>query len=621
MSSRGGSLLLSLTFGGVLVLGLIAERITGAGAALTATVVVRTLVLLGLIAWGALRGARASGERQVLWRWVLRCYVVGFVGLLLYTAQSEWVGGWLLDGPLSRSSPRLAVAFQVLFPALLVSSLLPLALLEACVAAMARAPLLETERARGALFSGVGTASVLIFGFCAVYVATQLDTMWDLSYFRTTRSGESTRRIIQGLNEPLQVTLFFPPANDAGELVAQYFRELREESPLLQVEWLDHAMEPGRARALGVADNGAFALSRGERHEVYKVGLDLDRARGQLLQLDKAVHRRLLMLARPRRVLYLTAGHGERGEVPPRPGEQAPQSIADLKDFLRAQNMEVRLLGLAEGLGKEVPPDAALVMIPGPMKEFLPEEATALREYVDRGGKLWIALEPEGPTHDALLAPLGLRYVNTPLVNEQMFLRVRHLQSDRANLGSAFFSSHPSVSTLATLGPRAPVLFPGSGTFEPGGPPLAGVSHDVAVRAHEATFPDKDRDFSHDVDEERANWPLMMAVHKTGSGQEPARAVVMGDVDALADGVLRNTGNSYLALDVLRWLTGDELFSGTVSNEEDVPIQHTREQDVLWFYATVLLAPAVVLGMGFFVTRRRGRGVPREPVMPEGGGR
>jgi hypothetical protein len=53
-----------------------------------------------------------------------------------------------------------------------------------------------------------------------------------------------------------------------------------------------------------------------------------------------------------------------------------------------------------------------------------------------------------------------------------------------------------------------------------------------------------------------------------------------------------------------------------VTSEEDVPIQHTREQDVLWFWATVLLAPALVLGVGFFVTRRRGR---RAPAVPAGG--
>ena len=93
----------------------------------------------------------------------------------------------------------------------------------------------------------------------------------------------------------------------------------------------------------------------------------------------------------------------------------------------------------------------------------------------------------------------------------------------------------------------------------------------------------------------------------------------MADSDALADGVLQNLGNAYLALDTLRWITGEESISGVVSSEEDVPIQHTRAQDVLWFYATVLLAPALVLGVGFFVTRRRGRRAPR--IAAEGGAR
>lgn len=40
------------------------------------------------------------------------------------------------------------------------------------------------------------------------------------------------------------------------------------------------------------------------------------------------------------------------------------------------------------------------------------------------------------------------------------------------------------------------------------------------------------------------------------------------------------------------------------SSKEDVPIQHTREQEVVWFYATVLLAPALVLGVGSRVRLR-----------------
>jgi hypothetical protein len=617
MNSRTSSLVPSIAFAVVLLVGLIAERIAGAGAVLTATVVVRTVLLLGILGWAVLKLMQSSGERRTLWRWALLCYVVGFVGLLLFTAQSE-LGARVLGTPLSQSSPKLAVTFQALFPALLVLSLVPLALLEASAAAMARAPVLESARARGALFSGLGTACVLIFSFSVMYVATARDVSWDLSYFRTAKPGESTRKLVRGLNEPVKVTLFFPPANEVGEAVAQYFRELGQEAPQLQVERLDQAIEPAKARALGVTTNGVVVVARGEQREIYTAGLDIDLARGQLQRLDQEIQKRLLTVARPRRVVYLTQGHGERTDERAAPGQTPRPGIAQLKDLLRGQNVEIQTTSAAEGLGTEVPRDAAVVIILGPTKDFLPEEVAALRDYFNKGGHLWIALDPEGPNYDSLLEMLGVKYLNTTLANDQVYFRTTHQKSDRANLGTANFSSHPSVSTLASLGAQAPVAFLGAGAIEPRNPPPAGVTHDVTVRSHEATFPDPNHNFTADQGEERNSWALVVAVQKKGTGKEPGRAVVMGDSDALADGVLPNLGNAYLALGTLRWLTGEEAISGTVSSEEDVPIQHTREQDVVWFWATVLLAPAVVLGVGFFVTRRRGR---RAPAVPAGGAR
>jgi hypothetical protein len=614
MNSRGSSLLLSIAFAAVLVLGLIAERIAGAGTALTAVVAVRTVLLLGIIIWGGVRMSQAQGERKVLWRWAVLCYAVGFAGLLLFTAQSE-LGTRLLGTPLSQSSPKLAVTFQVLFPVLLVLSLVPLALLEASAAAMVRAPVLETDRARGALFSGVGTAFVLIFAFSAMYVATQRDVTKDLSYFRTAKPGDSSRKIVRGLTEPLQVTLFFPPANDVGEQVAQYFNDLSQESPQLQVTRMDQAVEPTKARDLGVTTNGVIVLSRGEQREMYTVGLEIDRARGQLQRLDQEVQKRLLNVARPRRVVYFTGGHGERSDDRAPPGQTPRAGVEQLKELLRGQNVTSLPLSVSEGLGTEVPRDAAAIFIIGPTKDFLPEEVAALSEYFNKGGRLLVALDPDGSSEKALLEVLGVKYTNTQLANDQVYFRTTRQVSDRANLGTSDYSSHPSVSTLAQLGGQAPVAFLGAGMLELGTRPPEGVTVDVVVRSHDATFMDPNGNFTQDPKEERRNYPLVLAAQR-GGGKEQARAVVMADSDALADGVLTNLGNVYLALDSLRWLTGEEAISGTVTSEEDVPIQHTREQDTVWFWATVLLAPAVVLGAGFFVTRRRGR---RAPAAPQGG--
>ena len=42
-------------------------------------------------------------------------------------------------------------------------------------------------------------------------------------------------------------------------------------------------------------------------------------------------------------------------------------------------------------------------------------------------------------------------------------------------------------------------------------------------------------------------------------------------------------------LDGAKWLVGDEGITGEVSNENDVPIVHTKKQDQVWFYGSSFL--------------------------------
>lgn len=610
----GRSLPVTLLFAAGFVTVFIGEHLlVGLGRSVFSVSGLGVALVLAALVWRGLRGTRAEGERRSVEQWVLGLYLLGAGGLALYFLQSE-AGTALFGVSLAHSVPRLAVAFRALFPALLTLSLLPLALVELAVASMVRAPVVELGRVRSALFSGLGLGFVLVFAFSSQYAATQADVSWDGSYFRTAKPGEATRKVVSGLNAPLQVTLFFPPANEVGDAVQQYFRDLAPESPQLQVERLDHDVELSRAKALGAGANGTVIFSRGEQREPLTLGVDIDRARGQLQRLDLEVQRRLMTVARPRRVLYLTTGHGERDDGRPVQGEPQRAGIVSFKELLRSQNVDMRPLGLSEGLGTEVPRDASVVAVVGPTRDFLPEEVNALREYVERGGHLWLALEPDGPSFETLLKPLGLKYLQTPLANDAVYFRMTRQQSDRANLGTATFSSHPSVTTLAGLGGQAPVAFLGSGAFEQVFPLPPGVTQDVTVRAHPATFQDADGDFTAGKGETRGAFPLVVVAEKAVAGKEPGRVVALADSDVFSDPVLPSIGNAYLAMDGLRWLTGEEALAGQVSSEEDLPIQHTRAQDVAWFYASVFVVPALVLAVGFFVTRRRGQRAPRAEV-------
>ena len=361
-----------------------------------------------------------------------------------------------------------------------------------------------------------------------------------------------------------------------------------------------------RARALGVNGNGAIAVSRGERHETYLTGDSLDSSKSQLRELDPEVQRRLSLVARAKRVVYVTTGHGERAAMNADPSDPRG-TVRNFQELLRAQNDEVRTLGAAQGLATEVPRDASAVLVLGPTTPFVREEVEAVVRYVRGGGRLLVALDPEsGSQFDALLQPLGVRFVPTPLVNDRVYLARTHQPSDRGQLVTASFGPHASVGSLVRASGRLPLFLLGTGSIELLSQKPSDVNVVFTVMTLAETFRDLDGNFTFDPKtEKRKAWDVAAAITLPRKGGDEGRAVVVADSDAYTDlAIDASGGNRAFALDGVRWLLGEESL-GAPGGETDFPIQHTRGQEVAWFYVTVFGAPLAVLGAGFWVTRRR----------------
>jgi hypothetical protein len=602
---------MSLSLGGLLLV-LVGERMIGVGPMRALSGVGVALIIAAILLRA--KGAHSSEEGRAAGRLILWLHALTLVALALYFLQSDLAAPLFGGKTIDRDWPRLATALQVLWPALLLTSVLPANLVEISYRSMARAQRIEIGRLKDALTSGLGIAFVLVFAFSFYYVASERDKKLDLSYFRTARPGESTRKIVGALDQPLTVSLFFPPANEVREQVNDYFVDLQKESKLLEVKTYDHAVDPSRAKELGVSGNGIVVISRGGRREQLSVGVELEAARNQLRNLDKEVQKRIMQVARPGRTVYLTSGHGERG--PTSTGDTDKRgTIRDLRELLLQQGYSVRDLGAAEGLAADVPNDAAIVAVIGPQRAFQPEEIASLKRYLDRGGRLFYAFDPEAQLDEhELLQPLGLKLDTFTLANDQAYWARTHAPSDRINIATGSYSSHPSVTTLGHLGMRAPMVLLGAGALEELDKKLkpdAQLTCDFPVRAHPATWNDLNGNFQFDAPAEtRKSWNLSSAVVKKNPGGKPeneGRALVIADSDAVMDGVINNLGNAYFVLDGVKWLLGDEAFTGEVSSEADVPIAHTHKQDVAWFYSTMFLAPGLALGVGALVMRRRSR--------------
>jgi hypothetical protein len=586
------------------------ERVLDVGQTQTVVTVLGVAALLAAILVRLLRQTRLPAAHRAPERTLLALYLVGLFGIALYFLNSDLLVR-LSGRSLEQRMPRLSGALLALWPALLLAGTLPVLFVELALGSMAKAPILELGRIRAALLSGLGIAFALVFCFAITYVANERDKYADFSYFRTSRPGESTKRIVSALDKPVQVHLFFPPGNEVREEVESYFSELARLSKFLEVQRWDHALHAAKARELGVGGNGVIVIARDAIKELIGLPTEIDQARGKLKGLDAEVQKRLLTATRKPKVAYFTIGHGERTANPIDETDKR-YTIKTLHAVVTDQNFEPKEIGLAQGLAHEIPDDASVVLIIGPTREFEPAEIAALNRYLDKNGRLLIALDPEaGVTMPDLLGPLSLKYNPVTVVNDRMYLPLTYQDSDRANIGTSTFSSHVSVTTNTRNGARAAVLMLGAGSLSKQEKTAAGIVNlDFTVRSEADSWADKNGNYKFDQgDEVRTNYDLVAAVTRRNASaihpEEEARVIVMADSDLLTDRALRNPGNGPLLVDGLRWLGGEERISGQIASEEDIPVEHTRKQDLLWFYLTIFAAPALVLGVGFFATRKR----------------
>jgi hypothetical protein len=545
---------------------------------------------------GAGSDARRSGEG-----WAVAFTLTGIAALLLYALTLGGVTGALGLSEVSES--RWRATFGALWPIVWLLGTLPLVLVDFTLGQMPNA--VQGRRVRHAAEMGLSLALALCLVFPVNYLAARHNKTTDLRHLKTTAAGEATLALVEALSEPLDVYLFFPPASDVARELRPYFDALARASDLLRVEQVDHPLVPDLAEKLRVSANGSVALVRGEDVERINVGTELDRARSSLRRFDETFQGRLLQLTRRSRTVYFTVGHEEMHWSPT--GDETPtRRLSGLKRVLEQLNFRVRDLGVRDGLGREIPDDAAAVIVAGPRQPFLPEEVASLEQYARRGGRLFILLEPGEERHASLAALAGVRFHDDLIHSDRHHLMRTRTMADRALLATNRFSSHPSVGTLSRHSSRMAIVLDQSGWLETQAGDGLRVS--ATVRSMPRSWADVVANHEFDADtERRESWDLGAAATRDLEDGTQYRAAILANSAAVSDAYLGNQANLQYAVDTLRWLTDDEDLTGLVEREEDVRIQHSRDQDLVWSYGTIFAVPLTVLVGGLLHVRRRRR--------------
>jgi len=454
---------------------------------------------------------------------------------------------------------------------------------------------------------------IIVLGILAGinYVAGRQNRRWDLTAARQYSLSDQTRKVLQNLKEPVQITVF--DRDTSFQRFRDRLSEYEYASPNVKVEYVDIDRQPARARASQVQSYGTVVVEYQKRVERTTSDDEQDVTNA----IIKAVE------GQQKRVYFLQ-GHGEKdtGSADERTGYNA------IAAALTRDNFTVEKLVLAQQ--QDVPADAAVLVVAGPTVDYLPAEIDMLRRYLDKGGKVLFMLDPAERVDSVPLAKLEA------LVKEWGIEVGRDVVLDPVGqaLGmgadspvAATFPAHPITERFGVL-----TAFPLTQSIVP---VTTGANNRFAqpiVETSPQSFSKKDLSVLRQggqvaLDTARGDKPGPITIAAavaadapqaappvpTAEGAKPAetrkvqtRVVVYGDSDFVTNSVLGVPGNRDLFLNTVNWLAQQEnLIAVRPREAEDRRVALTPAQGRWALIQSLLIVPGLVLLAGFYTWWRR----------------
>jgi ABC-type uncharacterized transport system involved in gliding motility auxiliary subunit len=493
----------------------------------------------------------------------------------------------------------------------------------------------KTARRGGALAAIL--MGVALFGGVN-YLASRHWKRGDWTRTKLYSLSETTEKMVRGLQKPVRVTVFMTPRSRLYTPVKELLARYRTLSSKIEIEELDPERNPVRAQAIlnevaGIRE-GTVVFRSGDKkkHVTEDQMAEMDFSGMQMgvpaevkaFKGEEAFTSAIASVTEnviPK--VYFTTGHGESSLDS---GERG-RGYAGVKQMLESDNMTV---GTWASLGKsDLPPDVTAIVVAGPRAPFLEPERQALEDYLARGGRLLILLDPVIPVPGAppadfglggLLAKHGLRADPDIVIDPANALPMVGAETVIANR----YGSHPIVRSLASEG--LAMLFPLARSFSKAEAP-GGASPAMLIETSSEGWGETGLDrleSAVDKGPQDHAGPVTLAFAVGPAGAPPAdpmspapvpapvddpkapRLVVVGNSRFAADGFLDSGANANFLRNALHWLTGTEKKMGIApKTPERASLSLTQSQVRRIALVTVLGMPLFAALVGAWVWYRR----------------
>jgi ABC-type uncharacterized transport system involved in gliding motility auxiliary subunit len=415
----------------------------------------------------------------------------------------------------------------------------------------------------------------------ANYFGSRHHSRVDLTENKSFSLSEQTQKVLKGLKEPLNVSLFVKAGDSSSEQAKNLWKEYAYYGgDKLKLDVIDIDKEPLKARQMEITSVGSTVLQRGDRKTTISGTQEQDLT-SSILKVTQS----------GQKVVYFTLGHGE---LPIDKMDNNGLSYA--KDALTKQNYKVDSLTLFST--KKVPSDAAVVILAGPVKPMQPVEIKALDEYLANKGRVVLAMQPRmgSQVNDNNLIALAKKYgidIQDDVVLDQQM-----------NAGALDAVASKTFGSSAITNSLQVAVFPGARSLKKVEPAPTGVTLTSLVDSGPNAWGEtnlKDRNIAQGPTDHKGPLSLMMMAEK-----DKARFVVSGSALTFANVSYVNFSSGDLFLNTVNYLADEEsLVSIPPKDSQPKSLTLLPEQYNLVFAVTVALIPLALLLLGAFVWWKR----------------
>ncbi|MFH1287832.1 MAG: GldG family protein [bacterium] len=462
----------------------------------------------------------------------------------------------------------------------------------------------ETRKFKYGINAFILTMSVIGIVFVLNAIMSKYSKQFDLTENRRFSLSPQTMKLLKSLKKEVTVNLFAKEGDPQNEILNDLLKLYTRNSKFIKVKNIDIDKDPSLAGKYKVTRYGTIVFECGDmksqvgQSELFDFGYGVmgmghtgdPKFNGEIVVTNNIMK----VTSEKKKSVYFLIGHNERLI-----SNVEDEGLSKIQDYLIRENYEVKSINLSTN--PNISTQDTVLIIPGPKFLILERELKVIENYLEKGGRIFLMIDPQVIASngiDKFLAKWGVKLGDDIVIDPELSYFYDALTP------IPNYIAHNITDEL--LRAKTGVIFPGARTVSKS----INVPDDLDVspllRTSKKSWAEKSFDNRKtEFDEKDIKGPLTMAVAVENETPK-SKLVVIGDSDFASNRMANSQGNVDLFMNAVNWLAGDvEKISIRPLVMSFKKIELNKNQSKIVLFISLGLVPLLVAGIGGVIWWKR----------------